>query len=163
VQLARWLGRLVVIAGSAYLAAFGAGGAFYAGGAVQDLVSNGFSSSDRLAKTIKIMSEIGLMAGTDVAPIGALIALVILWGTELRKSVPFVGAVTIATAAFCGAMPWPRGSFPAAILISIVATLGAGVLAMIMASAIWPVDPRRRRISGARGHLITSVRRASQA
>lgn len=146
--LARAIGRFGVIVGSACLAAAGAGAAMIAGMTVFEFVSGATSTHRSPGKVAELALGIGKLAATYLGPVGALFGLIILWHSELRRAVPFVAAVTVATAALCGAMPWQKGSGMTPLLVCILATLFVGVLAMCYAAMRWPLAPARAEAPG---------------
>jgi hypothetical protein len=135
------IGRFVVIAGSACLAAAGAGAAMIVGMTVYEFVSGETATLRAPGKVAELAIAVGKRAAIYLGPVGSLFALIILWHSELRRSVPFVAAVTVATGGLLGAMPWQKGSGPTPIFVSVLATLFVGVLAMIYASLRWPLEP----------------------
>jgi hypothetical protein len=139
--LAHALGRFVAIVGSACLAAAGAGAAMIVGITAYEFVSGGTSTHRGPGKVAELAIGIGKLAAIYFGPVGALFALIILWRSELRRSVPFVAAVTVATACVCGAMPWQPSAGEAP--VGVLATLFVGVLAMIYASMRWPREHAR--------------------
>jgi len=141
------MGRFLLIAASACLAAAGAGAAMVVGMTVYEFVSGEPATLRAPGKVAELAIGIGKLAAIYLGPVGALFALIILWHSELRRSVPFVAAVTVATGGVCGAVPWPQDA-GTPIFVSVLATLFIGVLAMIYAFNQWPLEPAHVPASG---------------
>lgn len=143
-SLARQIPRLLAISGSAYITAAAASVCVFG---IPWALSLFTSDAPALPDTEFVVSVASLGAYV-FGTLAAVIAVPILWRSELRRSIPITAGVTVLVAVVSGVLwllPGLEGIYP------VLMTLFAGVLTMLFCRTRLPDDrPRVRRASAAR-------------
>jgi hypothetical protein len=162
-QAVRVIGRILVIAVGAHLAAAAAGMALVASETAQAWIASGFSSHLGLSQVLSEMLGIGRVTAECLGAFGAVLALPILWRTQLRKSVPLTSVATVAAAAMSRLVPFASDFDLTASAFSILITLGAGFLTMCVCACRWPRESAPQPDAPSPPQLPPPVQEFSQA
>jgi len=137
-EVTRRIGRFFAIAASAYLCAVAAGMALVAGMTAKSLLSSPAAATRDLASVVDEMWGVGRVAGEWFGPFGAVLALPLLWRTDLRRSLPFTAAFTICAAATSNLLPFAPEPGPVSIAASLLMGFGAAFAGMCVSAVRWP-------------------------